>query len=235
MVRLVIAVFAAFALVPAVASAAAPVQGSLFGPVVSVKGTTFTITTSLSPSGKASISAGSARITEQKPAPRSSLKVGACVTATGTRNSKGVVAATRITISAAVKGSCTSGFSGRGGSRPNGGAPRSGNGTPPAGGFGQRGNLGFAFGSVTKVSGSSITVKGTKVGSSATQTTTVTVSSKTSLLHTATVKASAVKVKMCAFVNGTSADKGLTVKATNVALTPETKGTCTSTFRRPGN
>jgi hypothetical protein len=25
------------------------------------------------------------------------------------------------------------------------------------------------------------------------------------------------------------------VKATNVALTPETKGTCTSTFRRPGN
>lgn len=235
MVRLVIAVFAAFALVPAVASAASPVQGSLFGPVVSVKGTTFTITTSLSPSGKASISAGSARITEQKPAPRSSLKVGACVTATGTRNSKGVVAATRITISAAVKGACTSGFSGRGGSRPNGGTPPSGNRTPPAGGFGRSGNLGFAFGSVTKASGSSITVKGTKFGSSATQTTTVTVSSKTSLLHTATVKASAVKVKMCAFVNGTSADKGLTVKATNVALTPETKGTCTSTFRRPGN
>ena len=63
------AVAAALVLVPA-ASAAAPVQGSLFGPVVSVKGTTFTITTTLSPSGKSLVSAGSAKITEQEPAPK---------------------------------------------------------------------------------------------------------------------------------------------------------------------
>ncbi len=228
------AVAAGLVLVPA-ASAASPVQGSLFGPVVSVKGTTFTITTTLSPSGKSLVSAGSAKITEQAAAPKSSLKVGACVMATGARNAKGVVAATRITISQPVKGSCTNGFAGRGGNRPGGGTPPSGNRTPPAGGFSRSGNFGFASGSVTKVSGSTVTVKGKKFGSSATQTTTVTVSSKTSLQHTATVKTSAIEVKMCAFVNGTSTDKGLTVKATRVALTPETKGTCTSGFRRPGS
>jgi hypothetical protein len=230
MVRLVIAAFAAFALVPAAASAAAPVQGSLFGPVIAVKGTTFTITTSLSPSGKSAVSAGSAKVTEQKVAPQSSLKVGACVMATGSRNSKGVVAATRITISQPVKGSCTTGFrrGATGGSRPTppaGGTPRTGGGFP--------GNGGFAVGSVTKVNGSTLTVKGSFGGTS--RTTSVTFSSKTSLVHTVTVKASAITVKMCAFVQGTSTDKGKTVKAASVALSAETKGTCTSTFRRPGN
>ena len=236
MVRLVVAAFAVFVLVPAgVASAASPVQGSLFGPVVSVSGSTFTITTSLSPTGRSKVSDSSAKVTEQTAAPRSSLKAGACVQATGSRNSKGVVAASRITISTPVGGSCTNGFAGRGGNRPNGGTPPSGSRTPPPGGFSRGGNFGFAFGSVTKVSGSTITVKGKKFGSSATQTTTVTVSSKTSLLHTATVKTSAITVKMCAFVNGTSTDKGVTVKATRIALTPETKGTCTNGFRRPGS
>ena len=241
MIRFTMPVTAAalLALLPAVAAAAAPVQGSVFGPVVSVKGTTFTITTSLSPSGKSTVSTGSATITEQGTAPRSSLKVGACVMATGSRNSKGVVAATRITISAPVKGQCGGGFASRGGTRPGGG-----NGTPPGGrtgttprppgGFGGNANFGFAFGSVTKVSGSTLTVRGRSFGStSATTTTTVTVSSKTSLQETKTVKASAITTKLCAFVRGTSTDKGVTVTATNVALTPETNGTCTNGFRRP--
>lgn len=233
MVRLVIAALAVLALVPPAASAASPVQGSLFGPVVSVSGSTFTITTSLSPTGKSKVSDSSAKVTEQTAAPQSSLKVGACVQATGSRNGKGVVAATRITISAPVGGSCTSAFAARGGGRPNGGTPPAGNRTPPAGGFRRSGSFGFAFGSVTKASGSTITVKGKKFGSSATQTTTVTVSSKTSLLHTATVKTSAIKVRMCAFVNGTSADKGVTVNAARVALTAETNGACTNGFRPP--
>jgi hypothetical protein len=230
------AVAAALVLVP-VASAASPVQGSLFGPVISVKGTTFTITTTLSPSGKSLVSAGSAKITEQTAAPKSSLKVGACVMANGVRNAKGVVAAARITISQPVKGSCTNGFAGgrrTGGIRPPGTTPPTGTRRPP-GGFGGNTNFGFAFGSVTKVSGSTLTVKGTSFGSSAPRTTTVTVSSKTSLLRTITVAASAITVKTCAFVNGTSTDKGVTVKATRVAITPETKGTCTSGFRRPGS
>lgn len=216
-------------------TAGSPVQGSVSGPVVSVKGTTFTITTSLSPSGKSQVSAGSATITEQATAPRSSLKIGACVMATGAKNSKGVVTATRITISQPVKGSCTNGFAGR---RGGNGPPRTGTtprtGTRPPGGFGGGGNFGFAFGSLTKVSGSTLTVKGVSFGSRKATTTTVSVSSKTSLLETKSVKASAVETKMCAFVNGTSPDKGLTVKATRIALSPETNGKCTNGFRGPG-
>lgn len=212
--------------------AASPIQGSLFGPVVSAKGTTFTITTSLSPNGKSVVSAGSARITEQVTAPRSALKVGACVMANGSKNAKGVVAATRISISAAVKGTCGGGFAfARGGAtnRP----PRTG--TRPPGGFQRAGNFGFAFGQVTKLSGSMLTVKGTDFRTKKATTTTVSFSSKTTLSETKTIAASAVRTKMCAFVRGTSANKGETVKATDVSLTPETKGSCTNGFRRPGS
>ena len=239
MLRSIMAAFAVFALVPAAATAAAPVQGSVFGPVVSVSGSTFTITTSLSPSGKSKVSAGAATITEQATAPKSSLKVGACVAASGTRNSKGVVAATRITISAPVKGQCGGGFAFRGGPGPGGGTGTPPGGRPgtiprPPGGFGGNANFGFAFGSLTKVSDSTLTVRGRSFGStSATTTTTVTVSSKTTLLETETVKPSAIAVKECAFVRGTSTDKGITVKATNIALSPEANGTCTNGFRRP--
>ena len=218
--------------------ATSPVQGSLFGPVVSAKGTTFTITTSLSPNGKAVVSAGSARITEQAPAPRSALKVGACVMANGSKSTKGVVAATRISISTAVKGTCGGGFAfPRGGSgrfRPQGSAGGS-TGRPPNG-FRRPGNFGFAFGKVTKVSGSTLTVKGIAFGTSkVATTTTVSFTSKTTLSELKTIKATAVQTKMCAFVRGTSTNKGETVKATDVSLTPQTKGSCTTGFRRPGS
>ena len=224
------------AAVAAAALAAAPVQGSVFGPVVAVKGSTFTITTSLSPSGKSLVTVGSARVTEQATAPRSSLKVGACVAASGTRDGKGVVTATRISISEPVKGECQSGFQRRRGTRP---VPPAGSSPqrPPGGGGGFRGNgnVGFAVGSITKMTGSTLTVKGRGFGSSsaATTTTSVTISAKTLLTHTLTVKASAIEPKMCAFVQGTSADKGVTVKATDIALTPETNGQCVG-FRRQG-
>ena len=233
-----VAALALLAAVPA-AEAATPVQGSVSGPVVAVKGGTFTITTSLSPSGKSLVTVGSARITEQATAPRSSLKVGACVAASGTRNSKGVVTATRISITEPVKGQCQNGFPGRRGTRPvrpNGGQqpPSGGGGGGGGGGFQRNGNFGFAVGSITKASGSTLTVKGHGFGtSSATTTTTVTISAKTLLTRTLTAKASAIKVKMCAFIQGTSADKGNTVKATDIALTPETNGQCVG-FRRQG-
>ncbi|MGH2933237.1 MAG: hypothetical protein ACRDL2_01795 [Gaiellaceae bacterium] len=227
----------------AAALAVAPVQGSVFGPVVAVKGGTFTITTSLSPSGKSLVTVGSAKITEQATAPRSALKAGACVTATGTKNSKGIVAAQRISVSAPVKGQC-GGFVGRrsGPPRTGVGPPRTGTvprtgttpRTQPPGGFSRSANFGFASGSIVTASGSTLTVKGRAFGSTKATTTTVTVSSKTALDETRTVKASAIKLAMCAFVRGTSPDKGKTVKATDIALTPETKGACTGT-RRPGS
>jgi hypothetical protein len=203
-------------------------QGSISGTIVSVKGTTFTLRTSSSPTGKSTVSVGSATITEEIGALRSSLKAGACVMATGTRNSKGVVAATRITISAPVNGECGGGFGGRGGATGRTGPPpgsQGGSGQRPPGGFGGNGNVGFAFGAVTKVTGSTLTVKGSF--GQTTRTTTVTVSSKTALLRTIRAKASAIKVNLCAFVRGTSNDEGATVKATNIALSPQTNGACT--------
>jgi hypothetical protein len=132
-----------------------------------------------------------------------------------------------------VKGQCGGGFFVRGGTRPPGAAR-----TPPAGGFQRSGSFGFAFGSVTKLTGSTLTVKGAAFGSkktSTTTTTTVTLSSKTALSETKTIKAADVQLKTCAFVRGTSPDKGKTVKATDVALTPERNGKCTTGFRRPGS
>jgi hypothetical protein len=207
----------------ALVSVASPVQGSVSGPVVAVKGTTFTITTPLSPNGRSVVSAAGAHITEQAPAPRSSLKVGACVMANGAQKLKGVIAADRISITAATKGSCAHPVVRQ--ARPPGG------GTPPAsggfrtGGSGRPG--GFAFGQVTKIAGSTLTVKG-PLG-----TTAVTISSKTALTHLVTIKASAITTKTCAFVRGTSTDKGKTVKAADVSITPERNGSCTA-FRIVG-
>jgi len=86
------------------------------------------------------------------------------------------------------------------------------------------------------MSGSALTVKGRAFGSTSTKSTstTVTFSSKTSLMQTVTIKAAAVEPKMCAFVRGASSDKGVTVKATDVALTPERNGSCSGGFRVPG-
>jgi Domain of unknown function (DUF5666) len=226
-------VVAAACLLTGAASAAAPVSGSISGPVVSVKGSTFTVTTTLSPTGKSTVSVGKATtITAQETLTSSALKAGACVMASGQKNSKGVVAAQRISLTEPVKGACTRSFTfGRGGGRPGGGT-----GTPPAGtggqgapgggsgGFGNFANFGFAFGSISSLKGDTLTVKGTLNGKAVT--TTVTVSSKTQISKTAKVAASAIAVKDCAFVRGTSADKGVTVTAQNVSLTKPTATGC---------
>jgi hypothetical protein len=209
----------------ALAIAASPVQGSVFGPVVAVEGSTFTITTSLSPTGRSLVSAGSARITEQATAPRSALKVGACVMANGAQKTKGVIAADRVSIIAPIKGSCARPFVR--GTQPR--ARQGGATAPSAGGFRGGGGRsgGFAFGEVTKLAGSTLIVK------SPFGTTTVTISSKTALTHLVTIKVSAITTKTCALIRGTSTDKGKTVKAVDVSITPERNGSCTA-FRVAG-
>ena len=216
------------------ASAAAPVSGSISGPVTAVKGSTFTMTTSLSPTGKAKVTVGkSTTITTQETLAQIALKAGACVMATGQKNSKGVVAAQRISISAPVKGQCTAGF-GRRGQRPGGtGTPPGGTGgqrPPGGGGFGNFANFGFAFGTISAAKGDTLTVKG-KNGTKAV-TTTVTVSAKTQISKTAQVGMSAIAVKSCVFVRGTSTDKGVTVKAQSIDLSKPTSAGCQ--FRFPG-
>jgi hypothetical protein len=213
------------------AGAASPVQGSISGPVVSVKGTTFTVTTSLSPSGKSAVTVvSSTRITAQAAGTSKNVKKGLCVTALGTKDKKGVVTAQRVTLRAPVKGSCTGGFAGRGGR--GGGTPPANRQRPPGsgGGNGFRGNANFAFatGTVSVVKGTTVTVKGT------TGTTTVVLAKKTQIDRTLTVGAKAIKLKLCAFVYGTSSDKGLTVKAQSVALSKPGANGCNARFRGNG-
>jgi hypothetical protein len=215
-----IAVLAAAVLALAAATAnAASVSGSIAGPVTAVKGSSFKVKTSLSPTGTATVTVGKAtRITEQVVAASSSLAKGACVAAIGTRTKAGVTAR-QITISAATNGQCTNGFGGR---RPGGGQPPSGQQQPPrSGGFA---NFGGAFGQIVGVAGKTLTVRGTR-GSTAT-TTKVTVSSATRLLTTKEVAASAVAVKACAFVFGTSSDKGVTITAQRISLSQPVNGGC---------
>jgi hypothetical protein len=211
------------------AQAAAPVQGSVVGPVVAVKGKTFTITTPASlnvPKNRSTVTVvSSTMITEQKTASRSSLQKGLCASAFGTRNAKGVVAAQRITLASPVKGSCTGNRTRPGGT----GSPPSGGRRPPgggSGGFGGNANFGFAVGTISAVKGSTLTVKGPR------GTTSVTVSAKTQVDRTARVSSSAIKLKLCAFVRGTSTDKGATVKAQSIALSTPTANGCTNGFRR---
>ena len=164
-------------------------------------------------------------ITEQTTGSRADLKKGACVTALGQKNSEGVVAATRIMISQPVKGQCGTGF-GRTG-RPSGARPQ---GTPPQrppGGTGGFANFGFATGAITAIKGSTVTLHGRQGSAS------VTVSPKAQITKTVRVAASAIKVKLCAFVRGTSTDKGVNVTAEDVGLSrPGTNG-CIPGFRRP--
>ena len=225
----VIAVLGAVALGTGLAAAATPVSGSVAGPVTLVKGNTFKLTTTLSPTGSSTVAVGSTTvITDQVVVPHGALKKGTCVMATGKKNAKGVVTATRVTVSQAVKGSCTSGFSRGGGTRPTGPPSGSGSGSQrPPGGFSGSANFGFAFGKVTKLKGSTLTVTGFR------GTTTVTVPAKTQILKTERVNSSAIVVKICAFVRGTSTDKGVKVKAQDVSLSKPTKTGCTSGFRRP--
>jgi hypothetical protein len=233
-----------------VAAGASPVQGSIVGPVTAVKGATFTVQTPANlgvPKNSSKVTVvSSTAITEQSPASRSALKKGLCASAMGTRNSKGVVAAQRITLTKPVKGACDTGFR-RGGSRPGGGSsttpsggqgPGGGQRPPGNGGFSGNGNFGFAFGTITAVKGSTLQIKGrareTTTGTTTTTTTTkVTLSAKTQLEQTVQVKPAAIQVKLCAFVRGTSSDKGATVKADSVALSKPTANGCSGGFRRP--
>lgn len=207
------------------AVAATPVSGSVSGPVTSVKGQTFKLTTSLSPTGSSTVQVNSATlITEQSAGTRADLKKGVCATALGQKNKKGVVAATRIMLSQPAKGKCTTGF-GRPGSQ-GGSPPQGARRQQPPGGAGGFANFGFANGAISAIKGSTLTVHN-QSGS-----TTVTVSSKTQVTKTTNVGASAIKVKMCAFVRGTSTDKGVTVKAENVGLSQPGANGCTFQPRR---
>jgi hypothetical protein len=210
----------AAAAIAGTSSAATPVSGSVTGPVTSVKGSSFTLTTSLSPTGHSMVELSSTtKTTAQATGKRSNLKNGVCLLVTGTSQGSSIAAA-RIVIR-----SCSSS------TRPTGGGPVEGGGGPLGGGAGGAGvsrpaNFAIATGAITSIAGSTVTVKGQNGTSS------VRLSSSTQLVRTVTVKPSAIKVDECAFVRGASTDGGATVKAQNVSLTPASKSGCTTPFGR---
>jgi hypothetical protein len=211
------------------AEAAKPVVGSVSGPITSVKGARFTLTTTLSPTGTSTVSVGSKTvITEQVPGTIADVKKGACVTALGQKSATGTIAATRITLTQPVKGQCTGGFGRRpGGGRPPNAPPRGSGAGRPSGRFGGGfANFGFAFGEVSAAKGDTVTVKGSQ-GS-----TTVALSKKTQVGEVKRLGSAAIDPKLCAFVQGTSGNRGVTVAATAVGLSKPVSGSCTGRFRQ---
>jgi len=201
------------------AAAATAVSGSVAGAVTSVAGATFTIKTTVTSTGSSTVRLSSTTaITKQAAGTQANLKKGDCVRASGTASGT-AVAATQIVITGVNASQCSTGFGG-GNGPPQGAASGSG-----GGGFTPSGNGGFAFGTISAVKGSTLTVTG-RFGAKS-----VVVSSKTAVLTTVSAKPPAITVKECAFVRGTSSDNGLTVAATNVSLSAPTKDGCSA---RPG-
>jgi len=221
-----VAVVVAAAVGASAAAAAAPVAGSIAGPVTAVRGSTFTVKTSLSPTGSSRVQLAAATvITEQATATRTDLRKGVCATAIGSKSTKGVIAAMRVMLSTPVKGQCGFGF-GRRGARPGGTRPPTTRRRPPAG-TGGFANFGLASGAITGVKGSTVTLHGRQGNS------TFTLIPSAQITKTVRVTAAAIEVKLCAFVRGTSADKGVTVAAQNVALSKPGARGCTPRFRGP--
>lgn len=177
----------------------------------------------------------------------SAVKTGTCISASGTKGTGGKVDATLITIEPSVNGSCTE----RGGS-PGGGLrgepgrsfPRT-SGSVPSTRLTVPTNVAGAFGKVTAVSGSTITIQGisfagfgqpTASTSVPTTTTvpktspeTVIVSSKTKYSKTQRVTSHALKVGECATAIGTTNDIGV-VTAARLTVTQPTAGSCSTGF-----
>jgi hypothetical protein len=211
----VIAATGVAATVAGVAAAAKPVSGTIAGPVTAVRGRTFTLKSSLSPTGNSNVHvAATTAITEQRDASRADLTRGACVSAVGQKGKKGVVQAVRLTLFAPVQGRCQPEFGGRRAGGPQGTPRPPTQPRPPQRSTspGTRAGFSFAAGAIVTVDRSVLTVHNQQ-GS-----TKIAISSKTEIVKTARVGAGSIKVGLCAFVYGTSTDKGVDVSAQSVSL-----------------
>lgn len=222
---------------PSFAPAASGTIASILGQDLEVQGTSGQTTVDVT---------AKTAITATVPLALRDVIVGTCISATGTKGAGGKVDATVVTITAAVKGSCLErggfGAGGGGGFRggSGGGFPRT-TGTVPA--RFRTANVSGAFGKVTKVSGSTITVEGISFagfgGRPASGTSkpttpkaspqTVVVSSKTRYSKTERVTAGALKVGECATAFGSTNDIGV-VSATRLTVTQPVDGSCTTGF-----
>lgn len=188
--------------------------------------------------------------TQSQKAVLSAIRIGDCVTAVGATATTSASAspsapstsftATTLTVSPSANGTCTAGpggggggFGGFGGGRASGSVRPSG--APSGGTAGNRVRIGdFATGTVTAVSGSTVTIRTIARGSQQASTDTVTTTSTTTVTRTARVTSAALKVGECVSANGTTSSSGA-VTATRIALSTAGPNGCTVGFgRRPG-
>jgi hypothetical protein len=200
----------------------------------------------------------STAFTQTVPATAAAVKVGTCVmvrtarpagSATSTAPPAGVQPAVSVVVSAKVNGACapSGGPRGLGGAsggwrQPGGARPSGLPTTHPTGGEtdrfrGARGPGGGAFGVVTAVMGSSITIAAMRPApngaTGAPTTSTVRTTGATTYSTTAGATAHAVKVGTCVTALGKADDTG-TVAAASISVRPAEAGVCTGGFGRPG-
>lgn len=221
-----------------------------FGIIAEVSGKTLQLQGS---SGQTAVTYSDATsFTRQAAGTAADLVAGACVSVRGTAAGS---AAASITISPAVNGQCQ-GFGGGdrpAGGMPSGSAPSGAPADAPQGGGMSPGGMpsanpgegapsampsgrgnGFgvmAFGTVVSVAGDTLTISESRPGGGATaspttSTATVTLGSSTAITKTVAATASAVKVGLCAWANGTPDGTG-TVAATSIRLSDAVNGACT--------
>ena len=178
------------------------------------------------------------------------VKAGDCATAIATSATSATAAsftAATLRISSPVNGTCGigGGTGGGTGQRPSGfptGFPTGGqlpSGFPSGGrlpsgfpsGTAGRSIGAIASGKVVSVSGSSLVIAASQLGSSSKSTTdkTVTAASSTKITTEASTTASSLKVGKCVTVQGKSNTSG-TVAATTVRITDPTNGSCSTGF-----
>jgi hypothetical protein len=166
---------------------------------------------------------------------------GDCVVvfSSSTDQNASTVTATSVSVSESVDGTCAAGFGGGTGGRPSGapsGPPSADGGTPSAApGGGQPGGAPSAgvpgggrpqSGTVTAISGDSLTVAVSQPGSTDTTAVTVTTTDKTTVTMTEASKATAAKTGVCATVDGKADDTGA-VTATTISLRDAGTDGCT--------
>jgi hypothetical protein len=175
------------------------------------------------------------------PGSAASLTVGSCISAFGTPASgstsgglSGPITATTVSITQPTSSGCTTGFGGRsfpgggsgrppgGGTRP--GGARFGGGTRPGGG-----SFGRAFGSVTAVSGSTVTVSEKNPVTQKTSSVPVTLTASTTYTTPASASASDLAVGKCARATGTAGSTGA-IAATSITISTPGANGCTSGF-----
>lgn len=185
-----------------------------FGQLVQITGPTLILSNS---TGDSTVTyAPTTTITQTSTGTVADITAGSCLTATGTKDSSGILTAASVTLSAPTAGSCTT-FGGSGGGRTFSPRPSF---SPPAAAAG----LTAARGKVKAVSGTSVTL--TEASGT---TTTIDVPTTVKVTQATVVNATALQTGECLTAIGTKASSGA-VAARVLTISPAGANGCTAGF-----